>query len=66
MSIGENSFNLLNNRETEIFRLLCSKFLAFGNGDDDDIPKLPEECLSLEFFGNVSISLILINELLIL
>jgi hypothetical protein len=58
--------NLLNNRKTNILRFICFKFLAFGNGDDDDVPKLPEERLRLELFGKVSMALVLIDELLIL
>ncbi|SRR6266849_1357577 len=58
--------NLLNNRKTNILRLLCFKYVAFGNGDDNDEPKLPEERLKLELFGKVPMALISINELLIL
>lgn len=58
--------NLPNNRKTNILRLFCFKFLAFGNGDDDDVQKLPEERLKLELFGKVLMALVLINELLIL
>jgi hypothetical protein len=47
-------------------RLLCFKFVAFGNGDDDDVPKLPEERLRLEIFGMVSMALVSINKLLVL
>ena len=66
MRIREDSLNLPNNGETNVFRLLCFEFFAFGDGDDDDVQKLPEERLYLEFFGKVSISLISINKLLIL
>ncbi len=58
--------NLLNNHKTNILRLLCFKFRAFRNGDDNDVLKLPKECLELELFGKVSMVLILINKLLIL
>ena len=49
-----------------MFRFLCFKFLALGNGDDNNVPKLPEECLYLEVFGKVSMVLVLINKLLVL
>jgi len=42
------------------------KFFAFGNGDDNDVQKLPKERLYLEFYGKVLILLVLINKLLIL
>ena len=58
--------NLPNNRKTNILRLVCFKFLAFGNGDDDDGLNLPEERLKLELFGKVSMALVSINKLLIL
>jgi hypothetical protein len=58
--------NLPNNRKTNILRLLCFKFLAFGNGDDNDVQELPEERLKLELFGKVSMALVSINKLLIL
>lgn len=58
--------NLPNNRETNILRLLRFKFLAFGNWDDDDVPKFPEESLKLEVFGKVLMALVSINKLLIL
>jgi hypothetical protein len=58
--------NLPNDRKTDIPRLLCFKFPAFGNGDDDDVLKLPEECLKLELFGKVLMALVSINKLLIL
>ena len=64
--VGEISLNLLNNSKTNVFRPLRFKFFAFGNGDDDNIQKLPEERLYLEFYRKVSISLVLINELFIL
>jgi len=64
--VGEISLNLPNNSETNVFRLLCFKFFAFGNGDDDNVQKLPKEWLYLEFYRKVSILLVLINELLIL
>jgi len=41
--VGENSLNLLNNGQTDVFSLLCFKFIALGNGDDDNIQKLPKE-----------------------
>jgi len=41
MSIGEISINAPNNRETKTFGLLCLKFIAFGNGNDDDVLELP-------------------------
>ena len=44
MHVGENSLNLPNNGQTDVFSLLCFKFVALGNGDDDDVQKLPEEC----------------------
>jgi len=44
MRIGENSLNLPNNGQTDVFSLLRFKFVALGNGDDDDVQKLPEEC----------------------
>jgi len=43
MRIGENSLNLPNNGQTDIFSLLCFKFVALGNGNDNDVQKLPEE-----------------------
>jgi len=58
--------NLLNNRKTNILRLLRFKFLAFGDGDDDDVPKLSEESLRLQLFGKVSMALVSINKLLVL
>jgi hypothetical protein len=57
---------LPNNRKTNILRLLCFKFIAFGNGDDDNGLKLPEECLKLKLFGKVSMALVSINKLLVL
>jgi len=42
--IGENSLNLPNNSQTNVFSLLRFKFVALGNGDDDDVQKLPKEC----------------------
>jgi hypothetical protein len=60
------SINLPNNRKTNILRLLCFKFLAFGNGDDNDVQELPKERLKLELFGKVSMALVSINKLLIL
>jgi len=41
--VGENSLNLPNNSQTNVFSLLCFKFVALGNGDDNDVQKLPEE-----------------------
>jgi hypothetical protein len=41
----KKNMNLLDNCKTDMFRLLCFKFLALGNGDDNNIPKLPKECL---------------------
>jgi hypothetical protein len=58
--------NLPNNRKTNILRLLRFKFLAFGDGDDDNVPKLPEESLRLQLFGKVLMALVSINKLLIL
>ena len=58
--------NLPNNRKTNNLRLLSFKFFAFGNGDDDDVPKLPEECLWPEVFGKVLTALVSINKLLVL
>jgi hypothetical protein len=58
--------NLLNNCKTNILRLLCFKFLAFGNGDANDVQELPKECLKLELFGKVLMALVSINKLLIL
>jgi hypothetical protein len=58
--------NLPNNRRTDIPRLLCFKFPAFGNEDDDDVLKLPEKSLKLELFGKVFMALVSINKLLIL
>lgn len=58
--------NLPNNRKTNILRLVCFKFLASGNGDNDDGLNLPEEHLKLEPFGKVSMALVSINKLLIL
>jgi hypothetical protein len=66
VSVGKSGMNLPNNRKTNILSLLRFKFLGFGNGYDDDVLKLPEECLKLELFGTVSIALILINKLFIL
>ena len=66
MSVGENSMNLPNDRETNGFRVRRFKFLGFGNRYDDDVQKLPEECLWLEIFGKISMTLVSINELLIL
>jgi len=43
MHVGENSLNLLNNGQTDVFSLLRFKFVALGNGDDDNVQKLPEE-----------------------
>ena len=58
--------NLPNNRKTNILRLLRFKFLAFGDGDDDDVPKLPEESLRLQLFRKVLMVLVSINKLFIL
>ncbi len=66
LSIGENGINLLNNCKTNILRLLCFKFPAFGNGNDNDGLKLPKKCLKLELFEKVSMVPVLINKLLIL
>jgi len=41
--IGEISLNLPNNSKTNVFRPLRFKFFAFGNGDDDNVQKLPKE-----------------------
>jgi len=43
MRVGENSLNLLNNSQTDVFSLLRFKFIALGNGDDNDVQKLPKE-----------------------
>ena len=43
MRVGENSLNLPNNGQTDVFSLLRFKFIALGNGDDDNVQKLPEE-----------------------
>ena len=66
MSVGENSMNLLNNRKTNVFSLLCFKLLALGNGDDNDVLKLPKECLKFKLFRMVLMVLVSINKLLIL
>ena len=58
--------NLPDNCKTNTLRLLRFKFLAFGNGDDDDVQKLPDERLKLELFGKVLMSPVSINELLVL
>ena len=58
--------NLPNNHKAHIFRLRRFKFLASGDGNDDDIPKLPEECLKLEVFWEVSVVLVSVDQLLIL
>jgi len=42
--VGENSLNLPNNGQTNVFSLLHFKFIALGNGDDNNVQKLPEEC----------------------
>ena len=55
MSVGESGVNLLNN----ILRHICFRFPAFGNGNDDDVQKLPKECLKLELFGTVLMARIL-------
>jgi len=41
--VGENSLNLPNNSQTNVFSLLCFKFVALGNGNDNDVQKLPKE-----------------------
>ena len=64
--VREDSLNLLNDGKANDFRLHRFKFFAYGDGDDDDVQKLPKVRLYLEFYGKVSISLISINELLIL
>jgi hypothetical protein len=51
--------NLPNNRKTNNLRLLSFKFFAFGNGDDDDVLKLPE------VFRKVLMVLVSINKLLV-
>ena len=66
MRVVEINLNLPNNSETNVFGPLRFELSAFGNGDDDDVQELPEKRLHLEFYGKVSISLVLINELLIL
>ena len=66
MSVGKSSINLPNNRKTNIFRLLRFEFFGFGNGDDYDVQKLPEERLDLEIFGTVLMAPVSIDELLVL
>ena len=66
MSVGKIGMNLSNNCKTNDLRLLCFKFLAFGNRNDNNGLKLPEECLKLELFGKVLMALVSINKLLIL
>jgi hypothetical protein len=58
--------NLVDNRKTNVLRHICFKFLAFGDGDDDDVPKLPEARFELKLFWEVLMALVSINELLIL
>jgi len=65
-SIGENSMNLPNNCKTNNLRLLCFKFPAFRNGDNNNVSKLPEEHLKLKLFRTVLMVLVSINKLLIL
>ena len=66
MSVGKSSINLPNNRKTNVFRLLRFEFFGFGNGDDYDVQKLPEERLDLEIFGTVLMALVSIDKLLVL
>jgi hypothetical protein len=66
MSVGKSSINLPNNRKTNVFRLLRFEFFGFGNGDDYDVQKLPEERLDLEIFGTVLMAPVSIDELLVL
>lgn len=63
LSVG---MNLSNNRKTNILGLLCFQFRAFGNGNDNDVQKLPEKNLRLKLFGKVSMALVSIDKLLIL
>jgi len=42
--------NLLDNHKTNILGLLGLKFIGFGNWDDNNVQKLPEEHLRLENF----------------
>ena len=42
MSIAWVEHNLPNNSETNVLGLLRFKLFAFGNGNDDDAPKLPK------------------------
>ncbi len=58
--------NLPNNHKINNLRLLHFKFPAFGNGDDNDVLKLPKERLKLKLFGMVLMALVSINKLLIL
>ena len=66
MIVGENSMNLPNNHKTNVFSLLCFKLLTLGNGDDDNVLKLPKECLKFKLFRMVLMVLVSINKLLIL
>ena len=58
--------NLPDNRETNGFGLLRLKSTGFGNGDNDDVQKLPEVRLRLEIYGTALMALVSIEELLIL
>jgi len=42
--------NLPDNHKTNVLGLLRLKFIGFRNGDDNNVQKLPEECLRLENF----------------
>jgi len=42
--------NLSDDCKTNVLRLLSLKFSGFGNWDDDNVQKLPEERLRLENF----------------
>jgi len=42
--------NLSDDCKTNILRLLGLKFSGFGNWDDNNVQKLPKECLRLENF----------------
>ncbi len=66
LSVGKNGINLPNNCKTNILRLLCFKFPALGNGNDDNGLKLPEKHLKLKLFMKVSMAPVSINKLLIL
>ena len=66
MIAGDSSKNLPSNRETNVFRLLRSKLIGFGDKDDNYVQELPEELSWSEHFRTVWIALVSTNELLIL